>query len=391
MAVFNRGNHDIKGCQFFLQLQPRFPASTRGIRRLRIFDHQTFVAASLSLIEKRVQFFRRVGLKNGSAEETCRWSFVVGRWQGRHTSSVVRCTLIAVGCWLSALRCSWELELSLGSRPFGSLAPCLHVSVVNSAAVRQQVVQNLRAFSQRKINEKFAIRIQNIECHIGDRKATYLFLTNFLASEALLQRSKREGAPAMCISFYGRGAPSLHFNFGRFVASKVAPRYNLAVENGVVRHACERVREFWERFRDFVAGARKESHGFAGAVRLRADAVIFVFDPGVLEVAERVFCGFSWAGQHETNGMKQTQPGLHEACLRRESQRLADIPQQHVGTLYRLQCDSCDFFLWLRRGESLGDRFFDQALFQSNPQVSSHDLGDVLGFERRNPAQELTD
>ena len=36
--------------------------------------------------------------------------------------------------------------------------------------------------------------------------------------------------------------------------------------------------------------------------------------------------------------------------------------------------------------ECFGDRFFNQALFQSDPQVASHDLDDVLGFERRDLA-----
>src|SRR5439155_19591126 len=64
----------------------------------------------------------------------------------------------------------------------------------------------------------------------------------------------------------------------------------------------------------------------------------------------------------------------------RELERLAYVAQQHVRAL-----DVFD-----RYAERLRNCFFDQAFFQSDPQIAGHDLDDVLGFERRDAAQELT-
>ena len=50
-------------------------------------------------------------------------------------------------------------------------------------------------------------------------------------------------------------------------------------------------------------------------VRLRADAIILVFDEAFCKIAERLFGRFSRAGQHESQGMEQ--PHLRLAQLAR--------------------------------------------------------------------------
>ena len=115
-------------------------------------------------------------------------------------------------------------------------------------------------------------------------------------------------------------------------------------------------------------------------MRLSAYAVVLVLHPGVLEETERMFGGLGWTCKHEADGMEQAHFCIGQLAFGGEPESFADISKEHVGTLnFRQFC-----------AERLGDCFFDQAFFQPDSEIAGHDLDDVLGFERRDFAQQFT-
>ena len=153
----------------------------------------------------------------------------------------------------------------------------------------------------------------------------------------------------------------------------VPPGNDFAIEDHFARQLAERRHEFGKRRRYLVQRAREDAHLPAAAVRLRADAVVLVFDQRVLKVFES-FGGIGRrAGQHESDGMKQPHVRRVEPMLGRELQGFADIAQQHVRALHLCQ----------RFVVGFGDRLLDQALLQPDAQLAGDDLQDVLGFEGR--------
>src|SRR5437879_13441924 len=66
---------------------------------------------------------------------------------------------------------------------------------------------------------------------------------------------------------------------------------------------------------------------------LRADAIVFVFDPRVLEITQRVFGRLGGTRQHESDGMKQAHFGVGKAAFCCKSKRFADVAEKHVGAL----------------------------------------------------------
>ena len=70
---------------------------------------------------------------------------------------------------------------------------------------------------------------------------------------------------------------------------------------------------------------------------------------------------------------------IDKAVRRCERERLPDVAKQHVGSLHILQ----------RHFVGFGDRFFDEALFEADPQVSCDDFDDVFRFGRRRVPKKL--
>ena len=113
-------------------------------------------------------------------------------------------------------------------------------------------------------------------------------------------------------------------------------------------------------------------------MRLRADAVVLVFDQRVLEILKGLLGIRRRAGQHEADGMKQPHVRVGEAMSGRKLQRFANIAQQHVGSLHLRQ----------RLVERFGDGFLHQAFFQPNAQFAGDDLENVLGLKRGRALQQ---
>src|SRR3954452_4107878 len=113
-------------------------------------------------------------------------------------------------------------------------------------------------------------------------------------------------------------------------------------------------------------------------MRLRADAVVLILHLRVLEVRERFFRGLRRAGEHESNWMKKSHTSVAKPVCGGEPESFADVSEQHVGTLH----------VGNRIAVSFGDSFFHERLAQTNAQISTHDLDDVLGFERRELAHQ---
>src|ERR1700722_240785 len=145
------------------------------------------------------------------------------------------------------------------------------------------------------INEQFTTGVQNIENQISNRHAPQQFLAHFLTAQTLLQRAKRQRASSLAS-----------------LTRQIAPRHNFAVENHVLLEPRKRLRKFRKRFRDVVSGARKKTHLTARAMRLRANPVVLVFNPRILEVAERLLRRLCRAGQHKAKRMEQAHLYLAE-------------------------------------------------------------------------------
>src|ERR1700745_1668089 len=114
-------------------------------------------------------------------------------------------------------------------------------------------------------------------------------------------------------------------------------------------------------------------------MRLRSYPVILVLDGGTREIAECFLCRGRRTCQHEANRMEQPHLRFSELPRGCEPQSLADVTQQHVGPLYLRQCPA----------EGFGDGLFDQALLQSDPQIASYDLDEVLGFPWRSHSEQV--
>ena len=107
---------------------------------------------------------------------------------------------------------------------------------------------------------------------------------------------------------------------------------------------------------------------------LGAHAVVFVFDGCIFEIAQRIFRGFGWAGQHETQGVEQAHAGFVQFALQRPA--LTCRLYRPSNMLARCTSDqSC--------AVGFGDGLFYQAFFQADAQVTGDDFYDVFGFQRR--------
>ncbi len=130
---------------------------------------------------------------------------------------------------------------------------------------------------------------------------------------------------------------------------RMLPRDDFAIQNHIAGKPTQRSNEFRKRCRHFVQRAREQPHlslphranrgrggdpGSATAMRLRANAVVLVFDLSVLEILKRFLGVGRRTGQHEPDGMKQPHVRFVEAVLGGKSQRRSDVAEQHVGALH---------------------------------------------------------
>src|SRR5882762_4298753 len=116
-------------------------------------------------------------------------------------------------------------------------------------------------------------------------------------------------------------------------------------------------------------------------MRLRPDPIVLVLERRVLEIAERLFRRLHRAREHEAQRVKHPHARLAQLALGCEPNRLADIPQQHVGALHLGQCSSI----------RARDRLFEEALLQADPQIAGHDLHQVLRLQPRGSVEQLAD
>ncbi len=216
----------------------------------------------------------------------------------------------------------------------------------------EDAVEQRAALTQRTVDHQLFAGIEHIEDDVGHRHLALDGLADFLPSQPLLQFGERKRAV-----------------FGG------VPGHDLAVEHQGLGEGAERRDQLGKGFRDFIQRAREQAHvrSLGRDVRLRADAVVFVLDRGVVEIGERFLGILHRAGQHEADRMEQPQARFAETPAGGQAQGLADVAQQHVRALH----------LGRRGAVGLGDGFLHQAFLQPDAQLAGDDLDDVLGFERR--------
>src|SRR5580765_7257909 len=93
-------------------------------------------------------------------------------------------------------------------------------------ALGQQTVENLTSLLHGAINQQITACIENIECQVSHGNFSYQLFADFLAAQALLQ-----GAEGKCASSFSG------------ICRKIAPGYDFAVEDGILRQTRQRVRQ----------------------------------------------------------------------------------------------------------------------------------------------------
>src|SRR5262245_47507022 len=124
------------------------------------------------------------------------------------------------------------------------------------------------------IDHQFIIRIEHVEHHVGDGNLLHHRLRYFLSSETLLNLCKRQRSPRT------RGC------------LWTMPRHNLAIQDEITLKCAQRVGKLWKRLSYFIECASIEANFPIRNVSLCANAIVFIFYLGVLEVSERLFSGF---------------------------------------------------------------------------------------------------
>ncbi len=223
-----------------------------------------------------------------------------------------------------------------------------------------QFLEYAGTLPQGTVEEKLAIQVDHVENHISDRDFAHKLRAHFFAAETLLQGAEGK-RPARDFCFAGLPGNGNGNGKGN----------DFAIENGFIGPSGQRARQFWEGSRNFIAGAGKDADFTSSDVGLRADAIVFVLDRGILEIAQGLLGRRDRAGEHQVEGMEDAQLGRVEVADKRQAEGCADVAKQHVGPLYRRE----------RLAEGASNGFFDEALFQANAQVSGDDFHDVLGFE----------
>ena len=93
---------------------------------------------------------------------------------------------------------------------------------------------------------------------------------------------------------------------------------------------------------------------------LGANAVVFVFDMGTHEIAQRVVCGFGRAGQHEIDRVENRMRASRELVRRASQSRSPMSPSSMLARWTSVE----------RNFVGLGNRLFHQAFFQADAEVS---------------------
>ena len=143
---------------------------------------------------------------------------------------------------------------------------------------------------------------------------------------------------------------------------------------------------------------------------MAANAVVFVFEPhqraaGILPAGSRVAslggsgfcrrdsgstfdrplpnlcCRFRRRRQHELHRSKGNEARLRQAPLLCQPRRFANVAQQQIGPLYVVE----------RRVERLCQRFFHEALLQSDAQVAGENFDEKFCFRRRASVQRANE
>ena len=346
MSILDCSHDYIKRRQLALHLQPRLPALAGCVGRTQILDHEPFIAAGLRRHEKLFQLFRRRRTKYRRPNNT--------------------------GCCDSTFVSKSQLRLS-------DFPLCLSASVVRDFS-SQQLIQNLRPLAQRTIHHEFPSRVQHVECEIGHRNLPQHFLADLLPPQPLLQDTERSRSPKI----HGFRLARLRRRFIHHLPRvsrirRILPRHDLPIENRILRQASQRTRQLGKRLRDLIPRPRKQFHLAARDMRLRPDTVILVLHLRLGKITQTFFRRLNRARQHQSQRMKNPHPGLGQLTLRRQSQSLADVAEQHVGPLHireRPAICPCNCLL-------------DQTFLQPNPQISRHDLHDVLGSQRSRAYQQV--
>ncbi len=115
-------------------------------------------------------------------------------------------------------------------------------------------------------------------------------------------------------------------------------------------------------------------------MKLRANAVEFVFHVGrmglmglIREPGPDRFCRGLRAREHAFDRAEQRQLRPLQLALQCEQRRAPDVAEKHVRFFHVIE----------RSVESGRDRFFDETLAQTDPEIAGQNLDDILAFARR--------
>ena len=171
--------------------------------------------------------------------------------------------------------------------------------------------------------------------------------------------------------------PLLQFCKGQSTAR--APGHDLSIRNELTRKRTHRGIQLG-KLEDLVQSARIQFHLIATLVRLGANAIVLIFQKrSAWDRLEDFARRLNRSCQHTSDRVEQAQLSFVERATSRKPQGLADITEEHVRTLNAVN----------RRAESLGDRFFDQVLFQADAEIAGDDLDDVFRFQRIGATKQL--
>src|SRR5262245_48536830 len=127
-----------------------------------------------------------------------------------------------------------------------------------------EVVQDLTALGERAIEQQLPAGVENIEDKVGERRLPDHFRGHPLPSQPLLQNGKGQ-----CLA----------------LTVLVTPGYDLAVENHVLESR-KRILQLGKRIGYVIPGTREDPGRALRAMRLRADAVVFILDDYIGKITQ---------------------------------------------------------------------------------------------------------